>query len=287
MAAPPARPHAVPKQSSSFLDWSRSAVRVPSSATTNDWSWTEDAEDDTWDSGSDHDDSQSKKGLSNRIGAGLRLRTPSDSPSASTSALNTTSASPIPLANGRPSANARHIPIAIRRQPSFGSNGSHTVPEHGSTSSGAVSFSFTHLDAPSPSSYPREHPPPSPMAGRPALPSSGLSSSRAPSSKPLDETDSRKAAGWTIVSVDEAAANRLARDRRQRSEGSRATEEVDDGEPEVHIVPTEPDLELEDLELEDRLSVHKRIGVGSEAITLYVEDIVKGECSTLIEERIV
>lgn len=197
---------------------------------------------------------------------------------------NVAGSTPIPLASGRPSANARHL-VSDSQQLSFESGSG----DQGSHSSGNVSFSFTHLDAPSPSSYPLREPVLSAGTVKQAAVASQLPSASGTPSKSGDEVDARRAAGWTIVSRDEASANRLARDRRLRNASGRPTDSFDDGEPVVHLNEDEESrkatpvgdvddsLVLGDLELDDKEPGKRRvIGAGSEAITLYVEDIVKG-----------
>lgn len=292
MAAPPARPHIIPRQASSFLWGSRGA-----SSTSNDWAWHDDVDDDTWDSASDHED-QGKKGFENKIGSRLKVKKNEDappspetgsSPNDNAPHSSTSSTTPIPLANGRPSANARGPSSRLLFGQSATGGGPGTDHGGGSTSSGNVSFSFTHVDAPSPSSYPLKEsiPPPSPSRASHA---SHKPSNLAESSSSTDDEMARKAAGWTIISRDLESANRLARDRRLKN-GSGKGGVDDDGEPVVHLGEEEEggkgerdgesEIILGELELDDRVPQmsRKRVGVGNEAIKLFAEDIVKGALS--------
>ncbi|KAG8949789.1 hypothetical protein FRC04_008329 [Tulasnella sp. 424] len=287
MAAPPARPHIIPRQASSFLWGSRGA-----SSTSNDWAWHDDVDDDTWDSASDHED-QGKKGSENKIGSRLKVKknedappSPSTSPNDNAPHSSTSSTTPIPLANGRPSANARGPSSRLLFGQSATGGGPGTDHGGGSTSSGNVSFSFTHVDAPSPSSYPLKEsiPPPSPSRASHA---SHKPSNLAESSSSTDDEMARKAAGWTIISRDLESANRLARDRRLKNESGKGGGD-EDGEPVVHLGEEEEEggkgerdgeseIILGELELDDRVPqmARKRIGFGNEAIKLFAEDIVK------------
>ena len=79
-----------------------------------------------------------------------------------------------------------------------------------------------------------------------------------------------------------------------RNESGKSLPDTEDGEPEVHLADdddegkqagggVESEMVLGDLELEDRPERSprpRRVGAGNEAITLYVEDIVKGEVSS-------
>ncbi|KAG8861732.1 GTPase-activating protein [Tulasnella sp. 330] len=285
MAAPPARPHIIPRASTQF-SWIRpSQNQTPADST--GWGWNDDLEDDdTWDSTSDHEENpkpgrHGKQGSSNRIGSGLKVNKEkgSASPSSSSPVITPTSqvfalpsvstSSPIPVTNGHRSAHARlDSGLSSSGVGNFGSRVDGHALDQASTSSnsgGNVSFSFTHLDAPSPSSYPARES----LLASPAAPPDTLSE------------EARRAAGWTIVSKDESAARAIAlARRREKSQPHGASVESIGEEPVVHLDDEDaPDAETEsrmvvgDLELEP--PPHKRIKVGTEAITLYVEDIVK------------
>ncbi|KAG8998022.1 GTPase-activating protein [Tulasnella sp. JGI-2019a] len=286
MTAPPARPHILPRPSTQF-SWIR-----PSNAQTPvdsaGWGWTDDLDDDTWDSTSDNEDSpkpgrHGKQGSSNRIGSGLKVNNEKEvisppssrviTPTSQSSTLPSVStSSPIPVTNGYRSAHSRiDSGLSSSGIENLGgrADGHGGVLDQTSTSSnsgGNVSFSFTHLDAPSPSSYPARE---SILASPPAPPDT------------LSE-EARRAAGWTIVSKDESTAKALAlARRREKSQQHGASVESIGEEPDVHLQDEDtPEAEgdsgmvVGELELEEP-APHKRVKVGPEAITLYVEDIVK------------
>ncbi|KAG9048112.1 GTPase-activating protein [Tulasnella sp. UAMH 9824] len=290
MAAPPARPHIIPQQTRSFLWGSRGL----SSSTSNDWGWQDDMDDDTWDSTSDQED-QGKKGFANKIGSGLKVKKKEDAPPSSSTGSSpndnaphssASSTTPIPLANGRPSAGARGTSSRLLAGQTSTGGGAGTDHGGGSISSGNISFSFTHVDAPSPSSYPLKESVLAPSPSRqPTL--SHKPSNLGESNASTDDEMARKAAGWTIISHDLASANRLARDKRMWKESGKGGGD-DDGEPAVHMNEEEEgggkgerdgesEIILGELELEDRgpQMARKRIGFGNEAIKLFAEDILK------------
>lgn len=251
-------------------------------------------DDDTWDSTSDQED-QGKKGSANKIGSGLKVKKNDDAPPSSSTGSSpndnaphssASSTTPIPLANGRPSAGARGTSSRLLAGQTSTGGGAGTDHGGGSISSGNISFSFTHVDAPSPSSYPLKESVLAPSPSRqPTL--THKPSNLGESNASTDDEMARKAAGWTIISHDLASANRLARDKRLRKESGKGGGD-DDGEPAVHMNEEEEggkgerdgesEIILGELELEDRVPqmARKRIGFGNEAIKLFAEDILKG-----------
>lgn len=238
MTAPPARPH-IFRSIHAPARWSLGSV--------NDW-----GEDDAWDSGSD---SESKA-----VSKPTKTKTPSHSvilngsPSSSfagKSAINSASTprpDPIPISPPRKKSPTSGTPN--RSSPSSNSAGG---ADRSSTSVNNLAFSFTHVQHPSPSSYP---------------PTGTLSSH--PESDDIDwqeqeqERDERERAGWTIV--------------QSNYDGPEAST-VDDNEGEVDGSMVLEDLEPTVFDADD--SDDEPIKEGKDAIKPDADEIVKGELAKL------
>lgn len=210
----------------------------------NDWA----EEDDAWDSGSD---SESKAGP-----ATAKVKSPSHSITSNSSSASSKATKPIAPSIPHLLSRPDPIPISPPRKTSLtGGNRHRDSPSSNSTnganhSSGSVnnlSFSFTHVSHPSPSSYP---------------PASNLSSH--PESDDADwqeqERDERERAGWTIVRSDDGPSRAIAAD------------DEPDAELDGSMVVGAMDPVMFDTEDSDDEPVKQ----GAEAVLTEAEDVVKG-----------
>ncbi|KAG8967117.1 GTPase-activating protein [Tulasnella sp. 419] len=253
MTAPPARPHVLPRQSTHFSIRSRDV--------SGDW-WNEDVDDDAWDSASDHEIepqtsstlSVGKQGAQNRIGSGLRISPAKQSaPLAPSLSSNPTSSKPIPVSpNGRRSP--RHQLISNLSQSNNSSPSTiDQLQSHPSSSNsgGNLSFSYTHVYAPSPSSYPPNDD--SPLAqGKVHDPEAG-------------SLALRQASGWTLLS------------RNQDDSHSRDTETEDSGQSTILS-------QSDTLVTADELVVTELEVAGSEKRTKPGKSLIRPEADQILND---
>lgn len=228
MTAPPARSHIL-RNINAPTRWSLGSV--------NDW-----GEDDAWDSGSDSESKATSKPA--------RARTPSHSAISNGSlassfvgkSINSHRPDPIPISPPRKDTSTRGT---VHRS-SPGSN-STSGADRSSTSVNNLAFSYTHVQHPSPSSYP---------------PTATLSSH--PESDDIDwqeqERDERERAGWTIVQSDYDGPDEP---------------NMDDNEGEMGGSVVLGDLEPAVFDAED--SDDEPIKEGMDAIKPEADEIVRGE----------
>lgn len=194
MTAPPARPHIL-RNINAPARWSLGSA--------NDW-----GEGDAWDSGSD---SESK--VASKPAKAKSPSRPVVSNKSSTSSFVTKS---VTVINPAPAHRPDPIPISPPRKNSLTGSTTHRVSPSSNSTNGAdrsstsvnnLTFSYTHVQHPSPSSYP---------------PTSTLSSH--PESDDIDwqeqERDERERAGWTIVRSDYDGPNMSTMDNEGEADSS-------------------------------------------------------------------
>lgn len=242
MTAPPARPHIL-KSVNAPARWSLASV--------NDW-----GEDDAWDSGSD---SESKAAA-----RPTKVKSPSHSVISNISSTSSKGSKSMVTVGTAVATRPDPIPISPPRKNSLTGGTRHRESPSSHSTSGAnrssssvnnLSFSFTHVQHPSPSSYP---------------PASTLSSH--PESEDADwqeqERDERERAGWTIVRTDYDGPDR-------------SIAESEEHDPELDGSLVVGDIEPGVFQADD--SEDEPVREGKDAIVPDCDDIVKGILSCYLD----